>query len=43
VSAVPDPGRANVSWCAHYLPGDAGSCQFATDPRGAGLAAGAYQ
>ena len=43
VSAVPDPGRANVAVCSHYLPGDQGSCQFATDPRGAGLAAGANQ
>ena len=43
VNAVPDPGRANVAVCSHYLPGDPGSCQFATDPRGAGLAAGANQ
>ncbi len=41
--AVPNPGRVNVSTCAHYLPGNAGSCQFATDPRGAGLAVGGSQ
>ena len=39
-AAVPDPGRANVIGCASYLPGAAGSCQWATDPRGAGLAVG---
>ncbi len=43
VGAVPDPGRANVAVCTHYLPGDAGSCQFSADPRGAGLAVGASQ
>ena len=43
VNAVPDPGRANVAMCTQYLPGDMGSCQFVTDPRGAGLAAGANQ
>ena len=37
---VPDPGRANVISCAGYLPGDTGSCGWATDPRGAGLAVG---
>ena len=37
---VPDPGRANVIGCANYLPGDAGSCRWGADPRGAGLAVG---
>jgi gamma-glutamyltranspeptidase/glutathione hydrolase len=37
---VPDPGRANVISCANYLPGENGSCAWATDPRDAGLAAG---
>lgn len=37
---VPDPGRANVIECSGYLPGDPGSCAWATDPREAGLAAG---
>ena len=37
---VPDPGRANVIACARYLPGNEGLCNAATDPRGAGLAAG---
>jgi len=39
-AAVPDPGRANVISCARYLPGENGSCAWATDPRDAGLAAG---
>jgi len=38
--AVPDPGRANVIGCPGYLPGEQGTCRFATDPRGAGLAVG---
>jgi gamma-glutamyltranspeptidase/glutathione hydrolase len=37
---VPDPGRANVISCVNYLPGENGSCTWATDPREAGLAAG---
>ena len=37
----PDPGRANVIACSRYLPGARGSCEWATDPRGAGLAIGA--
>lgn len=37
---VPEPGRANAISCAGYLPGDAGSCAWYTDPRGAGLAVG---
>lgn len=43
VSPVPDPGRANIATCTHYLPGAPESCQFATDPRGAGLASGGSQ
>lgn len=35
----PDPGRANVIACARYADSE-GSCAWATDPRGAGLAAG---
>jgi len=37
---VPDPGRVNVASCPQYLPGGEGSCSFATDPRGAGVALG---
>ena len=37
---VPDPGRANVVACSAYLPSASGSCAWATDPRGAGLAIG---
>jgi gamma-glutamyltranspeptidase/glutathione hydrolase len=37
---VPDPGRANVIQCAHYLPGHEDSCSWAEDPRDAGLAVG---
>jgi gamma-glutamyltranspeptidase/glutathione hydrolase len=40
---VPDPGRANVIECASYLPDQTGTCRWATDPRGAGLAVGASQ
>ncbi len=36
----PDPARANVIACSQYLPGENGSCAWATDPRGYGLAAG---
>ncbi|MBV8095665.1 MAG: gamma-glutamyltransferase [Acetobacteraceae bacterium] len=39
-SPVPEPGRANVIACSRYLPGSPGSCFWATDPRGAGLAIG---
>ncbi|HET6609114.1 MAG TPA: gamma-glutamyltransferase [Rhodopila sp.] len=38
---VPDPGRANAIACSEYLPGVNGSCGWATDPRGGGLALGA--
>jgi gamma-glutamyltranspeptidase / glutathione hydrolase len=38
---VPDPGRANAIACSEYLPGTNGSCGWATDPRGDGLALGA--
>jgi len=37
---VPDPGRANVISCFDYLPGENGSCNWATDPRESGLAVG---
>ena len=36
----PDPARANVIACSQYLPGANGSCTWAADPRGYGLAAG---
>lgn len=36
---VPDPGRANAIACSRYLPDNEGSCSWATDPRGSGLAA----
>ena len=39
-TVVPDPGRANVITCSHYLPGENGSCAWAADPRESGLAAG---
>lgn len=39
-SLVPDPGRVNVIGCGRYLPSESGSCGWATDPRGHGLAAG---
>ena len=38
-AVVPEPGRANVIACSGYLPDDDGSCSWAVDPRGAGLAA----
>jgi hypothetical protein len=37
---VPEPGRANVIECFKYLPGENGSCSWATDPREPGLAVG---
>lgn len=37
---VPDPGRANAIVCARYLPDNEKSCDWATDARGSGLAAG---
>jgi gamma-glutamyltranspeptidase/glutathione hydrolase len=37
---VPEPGRADVIGCGRYLPGENGSCAWATDPRGYGLATG---
>jgi gamma-glutamyltranspeptidase/glutathione hydrolase len=37
---VPEPGRANVIACSRYLPENDGTCGWATDPRGAGLAIG---
>jgi gamma-glutamyltranspeptidase/glutathione hydrolase len=37
--AVPEPGRANAIACSRYLPDSDGSCNWATDPRGSGLAA----
>ena len=39
-SPPPDPGRANVIACAHYLPGEAATCGWAIDPRENGLAIG---
>ncbi len=36
----PEPGRGNVIACPAYLPKNAQSCVWATDPRGAGLAVG---
>ena len=38
--AVTSTGRVNAISCTRGLPGDAGSCASATDPRGAGLAVG---
>jgi gamma-glutamyltranspeptidase/glutathione hydrolase len=37
---VPEPGRANVIECSRYLPGENGSCAWASDPRDVGLAVG---
>jgi gamma-glutamyltranspeptidase/glutathione hydrolase len=37
---VPDPARINAIVCDGYLPDASGSCRWATDPRGAGLAVG---
>lgn len=34
---VPEPGRAQVIACSRHLPGNAGSCAAATDPRGKGF------
>ncbi len=39
-AAVPEPGRANVTACSRYLPGDGGVCSGVADPRGDGMAAG---
>jgi gamma-glutamyltranspeptidase/glutathione hydrolase len=33
--------RVNVITCSRYLPGSNGSCSWAADPRGSGLALGA--
>ena len=38
-AAVPEPGRANAAACYRYLPDSDGTCSWATDPRGYGLAA----
>lgn len=35
---VPDPGRASAIACWRYLPDSSGTCTWATDPRGSGLA-----
>jgi gamma-glutamyltranspeptidase/glutathione hydrolase len=40
LSGVPDPGRAVAIGCTRYMPGSAGDCTAAVDPRGAGLASG---
>jgi gamma-glutamyltranspeptidase/glutathione hydrolase len=40
-STVRSPGRINAIACAKDLPGDQDQCSWATDPRNAGLAAGA--
>jgi gamma-glutamyltranspeptidase/glutathione hydrolase len=37
---VPEPGRANGIGCNRYLPDSEGSCSWAVDPRGSGLAVG---
>ncbi len=37
---VPDPGRADMISCTRYVPGGSGSCAWAVDPRGLGLALG---
>jgi gamma-glutamyltranspeptidase/glutathione hydrolase len=39
--ASPEPGRTQAATCTRYLPGVAEACSVASDPRGAGLAAGA--
>jgi gamma-glutamyltranspeptidase/glutathione hydrolase len=39
-AAAPDPGRLNIIDCTRYLPGESNSCNWAVDPRGAGLAVG---
>jgi gamma-glutamyltranspeptidase/glutathione hydrolase len=38
---APEPGRSQAATCMRYLPGVAEACSVASDPRGAGLAAGA--
>ena len=40
VRPVPAPGRAQAIVCPQGLPGDAGACAAAHDPRGLGLALG---
>jgi gamma-glutamyltranspeptidase/glutathione hydrolase len=37
---APEPGRANVIGCSRYLPDESGTCVWATDPRGSGMATG---
>jgi len=37
---VLEPGRANVIGCSRYLPDESGTCVWAGDPRGFGLATG---
>ncbi len=37
---VPEPGRENAIVCSRYLPDSEGSCSWATDGRGNGLALG---
>ena len=37
---VPEPGRENAIVCSRYLPDSEGSCSWATDSRGNGLALG---
>jgi gamma-glutamyltranspeptidase/glutathione hydrolase len=37
---VAEPGRANAISCPRYLPGNEAACNWATDPRGAGVAVG---
>ena len=39
-AAAPDPARANMAACSRYLPDSSGSCGWANDPRGSGLAVG---
>ena len=39
-SPVPEPGRENAIICSRYLPDSEGSCSWATDTRGSGLAVG---
>jgi len=41
LSVLPlEPSRVNVLSCGEYLPGNNGTCVWATDPRGSGLALG---
>jgi gamma-glutamyltranspeptidase/glutathione hydrolase len=39
-ATVPPPGRINAIACLKYLPGNAGQCTWASDPREHGLAVG---